>query len=520
MGGSTNPPSTDGSAELTTLFCLPFVFRPKAQTRVAPRTELRRIQSELIAALESDRGPVGAASRCQWQRASADEYRTGLAHYDERRYLHPFARDVLTAQTFLTLKRAPWSSEDLGSGVPLELTLSDGKSLTGLSLVSCQLHLFDAGVGVLSLEIDGQGKPQELLKFNETFRRIGRSYLKQPDLPRTVTIAGAAYPLFTTEGEWTDDTKCPPDDPATLLTEQALIKLLIGDRLGPAATVNRDWTVEPVLDERMVVITWMGHRCLGNVALDSLWQQLLFVDSSPNGSYNAPADDPFTQALRGSAEYRRWWNSQRIGFTRYSAAFMGRADGPFAEDIRNQVRRVYYTLGLMMLLHRAKLLEFSRLSSTLSKAIAAERPPRNVHDNVRRLRESFLDFATRYWFIELTNQDQGIDMTEKWSEALRNRQLFNEVQEEIERFEALQTQRAADRTNFTLQWLSIALGFVALWTGALGANVAWPELAQSTATDTKGLLTVAAASVILVLSAAVVGALAYGLNHMANRRHR
>jgi hypothetical protein len=135
MGGSTNPPSTDGSAELTTLFCLPFVFRPKAQTRVAPRTELRRIQSELIAALESDRGPVGAASRCQWQRASADEYRTGLAHYDERRYLHPFARDVLTAQTFLTLKRAPWSSAVVGSGVAAGAdTRSDGSvAQTGLS---------------------------------------------------------------------------------------------------------------------------------------------------------------------------------------------------------------------------------------------------------------------------------------------------------------------------------------------------------------------------------------------------
>ncbi len=55
---------------------------------------------------------------------------------------------------------------------------------------------------------------------------------------------------------------------------------------------------------------------------------------------------------------------------------------------------------------------------------------------------SGLLFSTRYWFIEVTNQDQGIEMWQQCSKIMENNRLFDEIREEIERFEAYQSQRS------------------------------------------------------------------------------
>ncbi len=461
--------------DFDTTFFLPFAFGPQARRSgrkggeappVPKQADVRAAAQTLVRVLTAR---TGAPASAIWRPAPAGEFLRNAEFRDERHYLHPFARQVLADQVLLRPRDTPWGRPRDGEHAPnwpLSLVLPDGRTVGGLVLTDVNIHIFETGVGVLALRISGSGALEDMLCVNEVFRWFGRDYADRPVL-HSFSVNDIAYDAFDDDAD-SEPPELVPQSSAALRCH-SLIDMLLGAR---AATLRTVW-VQPVLDWRMVVLSWTAVHEAGP-DWDVRWQEQLLVDTFSGGSFNpgpGPLGEAYTKELLDQHEYRRWWNDQRIGFTRYSAAFLGcRENGFFHRWVRKHCQTVYYSLALLTLLHRTKLLELSRESADVAEGLARRPVPPGLAGRVRRLREDFLLFSTRYWFIELTDQDQGIDMSRQWSKVMDNERLFGELREEIERFEAYQSQRSAERTGTRVQVLTIVLGIFALFTGLLGAN--------------------------------------------------
>lgn len=468
------------AVSFSTSFLLPFVFKPRDGETICALDRLVQTKADLVQTLTAP--AEGDAPSARWRKVPTEEFAHGPNHFDEREYLHPFTRALLTEQTLLDLAEAPWGDPDPASGEwPVQAELKGGHRVGGLRFSEARLHLFDIGVGLLAITVEGDDLTfGDLLEVNEGLRRTGRSYLAE-SLPRTLRFAEVDLPLFEQTEPLVAGEEPEEQTEGHELMVNGLVRLLLGRRLQGVSPGDKPWRVQPILDRRMVTLCWAAvptgkdqngataDRLAAALGDDTLWQRLLFVDGAGGCSHNAsPA---FVEQLAREHHYARWWRDHRIGFTRYSAAFLGSADdGFFCDEVRRQVRSVYYTMAVLTLLQRAKLVELSWASSEAARGLVENADDRELADTLRRLKAMFLLFASRYYFVEMTHQDQGIEMSAHWGEAMDNRRLFNELAQEIERFEAHQRQRAADTTNRWVTRLTIALTGLALWTGLLGAN--------------------------------------------------
>jgi len=483
----------DKSVEATTFFVFPFVFAPASAGEGTAKLEhLREAKDTLVEVLTQKTGPTNTA---RWQAPSSDEpYIDRADHLGEREYLHPFARDALRDQTYLTLESVPWSDIIPTKGWEATFTQQqkekqkDGseqiitRTVQGLTLVQAAMHLFDIGVGLLTLEVEAKGLPLgDLLFFNERFRHTGQSY---PDeyLSQSIVLSksqddtdsgGSAYLIFDPEKQTKDAPVLRQNGPDAF-TANALVAMLMGDRFKAALDDDQaEVTVEPILDRRMVTFVWAALPDMVHTPrLDDLWRRLLYVDGDGDYDVSHEGTPAFVEALDREHHYERWWSrTVRIGFSRYSLAMMGdEAVTFYREYVRPHFCTLYYTMGILLLVQRAKLIQLSEASSRVARRLMDHIPDTVLAEELSCLKAMFLLFGTRYYFSEMTHQDQGIDMSRQWADIMDNPRLFAELGQEIERFEAYQSQRAADKTNWSVNLLTIVLTVAALWTGLLGAN--------------------------------------------------
>lgn len=101
-------------------------------------------------------------------------------------------------------------------------------------------------------------------------------------------------------------------------------------------------------------------------------------------------------------------------------------------------------MALILLFHRTALLE---LSDGLATIDIETQDSQERRVRVRQLRAQVLEFTNRYWFGEITNQDQGIEMFDCWKNALRNKDLFEEVHTELQEYDNELRSSDAERLN-------------------------------------------------------------------------
>lgn len=220
-----------------------------------------------------------------------------------------------------------------------------------------------------------------------------------------------------------------------------------------------------LLDNRLIVYSYAALKQDSppqGYDLDALFFKFLFVDKT---SEPLP-DADFRGELLARHEYRRWRKytadsspqSARFGFSRYSGVVMGLESEFFNGLIYNHFQTMYYDMALILLFHRTALL---KLSDDLSRVDIESQDSLERRARVRQLRAQVLEFTNRYWFGEITNQDQGIEMFDCWKNALRNKDLFDEVHRELQEYDDQLRNLDAERLNNTVAILT-AGGFLFL----------------------------------------------------------
>jgi hypothetical protein len=209
--------------------------------------------------------------------------------------------------------------------------------------------------------------------------------------------------------------------------------------------------------------------------------QLIYVDPSKN-TYTA--NPGFRDKLLADALYLRYRDSGTIyGFTPYSGMYLTHLteEGDWAP--RNILVRhfdsMYFQMANLLLTYRAALLNLSQRSVQISQqvrtAAALERP--DIDAKLEDLRADFLKFHNKYWFCELTGQQQGMEIMDLWNRQLGNDRLFKEVEQEVRALHdfahATLNRRLGKLTYINISALFVAvlaLGFAGLEVSPVGLS--------------------------------------------------
>ena len=214
----------------------------------------------------------------------------------------------------------------------------------------------------------------------------------------------------------------------------------------------------------------------------------LAVGAAPSAADTLPFSAKTLADFESRYCYDRYWAPGEPGVvtsTRYLCsghAFTmvgSHRDGFFTDPdggLLGQFRHQYFLLGLLSHFHRAALLMLSdRLVVAIGRLDARSlESVKRFKREIRRTMETFLRFTHRYWFHEVSTQDQARELFSMWTRHLATEQLFSEVREEVEDMNSYLDSDSLRRQAGTVVRLTVvtALGLVGtLATGILGMNV-------------------------------------------------
>lgn len=155
------------------------------------------------------------------------------------------------------------------------------------------------------------------------------------------------------------------------------------------------------------------------------WYRFIFLD----GNYCNCFDEKLRRQLIEKCTYRRWNPNTLYGITRYS--LMCLCDSSAPPFIQQHMRGVYRLMAEILLAQRASIIEFfyrvSRISSDIDNQLIKKKVNfADIEKAVDKLQRDFLGFKNRLWFLEVTPQDQGIEM---FNMAMKNMGLEKQMEE-------------------------------------------------------------------------------------------
>jgi hypothetical protein len=239
---------------------------------------------------------------------------------------------------------------------------------------------------------------------------------------------------------------------------------------------------------------WMAYLALDNPAtLSRATFARLALGAAPGDPDVLPFSARSLEDFEARYCFDRYWApAERPGDTNtryicsgHAFAMVGSAGDHFFMDpqggLLGQFRQQYARLGLLSHFHRASLLMLSdRLVVAIGRLnIRDTESVKRFKRHIRRTLETFLRFTHRYWFHEVSTQDQARSLFRMWATHLGTEQLFAEVREEVQDMNDYLDSDSLRRQANTVVRLTVVttLGLVGtVATGVLGMNLfAYPS---------------------------------------------
>ncbi|MEW6007110.1 MAG: hypothetical protein AB1595_03010 [bacterium] len=79
-----------------------------------------------------------------------------------------------------------------------------------------------------------------------------------------------------------------------------------------------------------------------------------------------------------------------------------------------------------------------------------------IKNKTQRLRSVFIKFTNKYWFIEVTPQEQGIEIYKQWLGLLDLQKLYDQIEKEISELAGYVETRIESETNTKMAWITYA----------------------------------------------------------------
>ena len=299
----------------------------------------------------------------------------------------------------------------------------------------------------------------QALRINENVRRLYPSFQKQMDEGKIfakLELLNGTNTIFVQ-----DATRQPVNDPFKGLPE-SIVGHLVNSFL-QGVDLNQ------LLDDRMVVHSFLSFAGplpsseSAKLEHEAIFLRCMNVDIPGNGF---EYDEDFSRKDAIQHKYTRWKHYGSVyGFTRYSSIFTG-SGGAYANIVRKSFDSHYYFMIVLSLFYRSYLVYFSCLLAKISN----ENSQREVF---MQIKEKFMKFSNKYWFDEITNQDQGIDIFCILKDAFLFDAMYEQIRDKIDRTEDLLRLRfEQDSLNFQnkVQKYGLALALLAILVGVMGMN--------------------------------------------------
>jgi hypothetical protein len=234
---------------------------------------------------------------------------------------------------------------------------------------------------------------------------------------------------------------------------------------------------------------WMAYLALDNPGALSRATFARLALGAPSGDADTlPFSARSLMDFESRYCYDRYWapterphdTNTRYLCSGHAFVMVGSASDPFFVDpeggLLGQFRHQYARLGLLSHFHRASLLMLSdRLVLAISRLNVRDVESVKIFKRViRRAMETFLRFTHRYWFHEVSTQDQARALFRMWASHLGTEQLFAEVREEVKDMNDYLDSDSLRRQANTVVRLTVVttLGLVGtVATGILGMNI-------------------------------------------------
>ncbi len=428
-----------------------------------------------------------------WRRAPMQRFDSDSRAYQEMVFFHPFVRRVF----FDTggLSRAPGEQESLlrkyeilpPADGHLRLVAEDirGRSAT-VDVTDLRLHMYANGIGLLSINIEAHDLPaRDALWINEMIRKIYPSSGRQRRegrIPSTLQLV--------VEQEGTIDTLVDERfHTCHIRAFQPPLSALITSLLYFSDYPMQEY--EPVLDERMIVYTYMAldpdsvpEGWARSDAYEQFVSRVLYVDRYAD---NYRYDPDFTRELMRKQVYRRWAHQGTYyGFTSYSNVTIAlgesdRDDHQLGEGflIHRMFDSRYYLMMTIALFYRATLLDYAERVALISRRLNRDFEDELLApDSIRlanHLRSEFLNFYNYWHFDEIANKDEESEHFNLQCDMFRIRPMLRDTDREIERMHNVISEYYQSRNTQAvnrLAMLSMILGAGAVLTGYFGMNFA------------------------------------------------
>ncbi len=223
-------------------------------------------------------------------------------------------------------------------------------------------------------------------------------------------------------------------------------------------------------DDRMFACVAYGLSGLepkteqGKAELTRLFSLALYVDHK-GGTFESAMeyayDAEFTQALMQTHTLNRWQQlGTYSGYCSYANAYMG--FGWFFNAIiaPSHVPFIYIRMMLLGLFYQMTLRHYKRRVGYETEALSLY----SKADAFRDLRKKFILFNNNYWFREVTNQTQGIEVFNLQIKALELDKDYNLIKDEMERADEYAQSVKANRFNVIATVFVIITLFITFFT--------------------------------------------------------
>ncbi len=203
---------------------------------------------------------------------------------------------------------------------------------------------------------------------------------------------------------------------------------------------------QQIMDERIPALSFVGVDDTSQITPGD-YDRLTFFDAA--GTDDFPYDSGFLGNTRDRFTYDRFAHyGTRYLFSGYGFSVVGnvgKVDGYsfFRDVLENHFRHHYFKLGLLAHYLRASLLGFADELSEATKALRgqgdaqAEMANTQFRKQVEEIQNRFLKFRSRSWFPEVSNQQQGGELHQKWFAQLNIDTLFRQVDETSDQLHAI-----------------------------------------------------------------------------------
>jgi len=318
----------------------------------------------------------------------------------------------------------------------------------------------------------------DALKFNELARKIYLSFpeqFKEGKIPLSakIELGSKENPSGYTKAHTFSEDKFKYKEINPVKSE--IIDGLVSEFLGYDEPVDNSF--HGLLDDRMVVFTFLcfagelKSKCRETIdEHEALFSRIMYVDQAGEGyAYQKK----FIRKKMNNLVYRRWSNGGSLyGYTRYSSAYTGFGDF-FGDKLFQDFNSMYYQLALISLYYRSSLISFSDEVAQTTQQLVNKKDQTSDRELFLKLKADFMQFSNLYWFQEVTNQDQGIEIFKLYKKSFEFETMYKQIKEEIDRGdEYLNTLQQIELNVFTTNFsrYGLVLAGLAILVGFFGIN--------------------------------------------------